>query len=207
MKKYISVLVGGICIIAIAIGFTIFWNKASDTKVEEQEVKTQVPDLIKQLYSASIPKDFDLEEKQFIAFKDGKIELRGPEISMDGTTTKDGLQDVLYWAAQLNTDSNNYVIADFNTDGLEDVAIVIGDTGGGSGYFYHLTIFKNEGGKLKYLTSEYLGDRIEVNKINYTSGIITADIITQGPGESFCCGTTPATLKFRLEGDKLVSVK
>jgi hypothetical protein len=194
-------------IIVITIGYTFFEDKTPDINVEQQDEKTEVPVLISQLYSASIPRDFDEEENNFVSLRDGKIEIRGPQILEDGTTDKDGPQDLFHWGAYLKTDNNNYSISDFNNDGLDDVAIVVGETGGGSGFFSHIVIFMNEAGRLKYLTSEFLGDRIKINKISYASGTITTDIITQGPDEGYCCGTMPQTLKYKLEKNKLVLAK
>ncbi len=210
MIKKKSILIGGVFILLIAfiaVSYNFFGNKTSDINVKQSDEKIPVPALISQLYSASIPRDFDEEENNFVSLKDGKIEIRGPQILEDGNTDKEGPQDLFHWGAYLKTDDNNYSISDFNGDGLDDVAIVMGETGGGSGFFSHLVIFMNEAGSLKYLTSEYLGDRIKINKISYDLRIVTADIITQGPDEGYCCGTMPQTLKFKLEKNKLVLVK
>ncbi len=204
-----------LCLILIAVIYilvvfdvsSIFSKKSFDIeRVNQENQVSQVPDLIKQLRSASIPTNFNSEKRDFIAFKDGKIELRGPEISMNDTTSVGVSQSVLYWSAQLNTDNNYYEIADFNGDDLEDVAIVIGETGGGSGYFYHLVVFLNENGNLKYAASQFLGDRIKIKALSYELGLITADIVTQGPNEGYCCGTMRETMKFRLERNNLILV-
>ena len=98
------------------------------------------------------------------------------------------------------------LLADINNDGQKDVVTVVSATSGGSGYFYYLTVFINDQGSLKYQTSVLLGDRIEVKKLSYAGGIFTVDIITQGPNEPMCCGTTPAELKFRIEKGELVKI-
>jgi hypothetical protein len=148
--------------------------------------------LIRQLSNARIP-NFALDENDFVQLKDGRIE---EEWENSGS----------YWSIHLNDEPQAYTVADFDRNGGNDVAVVIGASGGGSGYFYYLAIFANENDTLTYLTSVQLGDRIKVNKISYSTEVIYADIITQGPGEPMCCGTMPQTLKFKLEKNKLVRV-
>ena len=89
----------------------------------------------------------------------------------------------------LDTDSSSYAIGDFNNDGLSDIAAIITANGGGSGVFYYLVLFANNNGTPQYMMSKELGDRITINKISYSDGIFSADIITQGPNDPMCCGT------------------
>jgi hypothetical protein len=199
------VIIGLLIIVLAGILFQMF-KRYTDTSKMSCGIATSTPDLIKQLCSASIPEYLDSDAKEFFSLKDGEIAVYGPQILMDGTIDKSLPQDVFHWSAYLNDDTKRHTIADFNNDGLDDVAIVIWQTGGGSGGFSNLTIFMNDNGNLKYLTSKEIGDRIEINKISYDSGLIIADIITQGPGEPLCCGTMPATLSFKLENSLLVPV-
>ena len=70
-------------------------------------------------------------------------------------------------------------------------------------------IFVNDHGELKYLTDEYLGDRVVIKSVRYESGLFVVDMIRQGEGENFrgmCCSNVPATIKFKLENGKLTEI-
>jgi len=184
-KKITTILI--ILLVVAVIGILSISIKTRDD--------SYVPELIKQLRNVSLPISLMLETGDVAKLQDGKAEGYSPKGSFEyGIYLDDGRGE-------------SYTIADFNNDGLDDVAIVIGETGGGSGYFYYLTIFINENGKLKYLTSKEIGDRIKVNRIGYTSGIITVEIVTQGVNEPLCCGTTPAILKFKIVNNLLLLFK
>ena len=154
--------------------------------------------IVEQVQNIAIP-SYD-DEEPLVQLRSGEIVVRAPE-------SDDFPNGVLLWLASLKRDVRSFSVCDFNKDGLNDVAHIIGYSGGGSGYFYHLMIFVNDHGKLKYLTDEYVGDRVVIKGVRYESGLFVVDMITQGEGEDFmgyCCPNIPATIKFKLESDHLV---
>ncbi len=145
--------------------------------------------IIEQLDSAYVP-NLATDDGKSVTLINGKAE----GIGADG---------VGYWSIYL--DRQYIKIADLNNDRLDDIVTILESSPGGSGFFYYLAIFMNDNGNLKYLTSKQIGDRIKIKSITYDAGIITANIITQGPGEAYCCGTTPATLRFKIINGSLIS--
>jgi len=136
-------------------------------------------------------------------------QLRQGEIVVRGEKSDDFPDGVFLWSASLDKNVNSFTVGDFNKDGLEDVAHIVGYTGGGSGYFYNLSIFINNKGKLKYLTQIELGDRTFIKSVKYSSGYFVVDIITQGEGDDFkgyCCPNIPKTIIFQLKNNKLVEI-
>ncbi|HQB57303.1 MAG TPA: hypothetical protein PLG76_02515, partial [Candidatus Paceibacterota bacterium] len=134
--------------------------------------------------------------------EDGKIEVRSMSPMKDDLSAH-----ALLWSASLDKNVNSFIVDDFNKDGLEDVAHIIGYTGGGSGYFYYLNIFINEQGKLKYLTQRELEDRIIIKGLKYSAGDFLLDVIAHGEGDDFlgyCCPNVPKTLTFQLQDNKLI---
>lgn len=177
---------------------------------EERESKKQVDleeynkaiegTIVEQIQNIEIP-SYDSDGHLF-RLEDGKIEVR----SM--SPMKDDLSKyALLWSASLEKNLRSFTVADFNNDGLEDVAHIIGYTGGGSGYFYYLNIFINEQGKLKYLTQRELEDRIIIKGLKYSAGDFLLDVIAHGEGDDFlgyCCPNVPKTLMFQLQDNKLI---
>ena len=151
--------------------------------------------MLDQLDEVSIPYRFDPKERDLTLHRGSATAY----LRVNDYLTYD-------WGVHITKEDPQRIIEDFNNDQLNDVAVIVEHTGGGSGYLSVLAVFLNENGTLRYSGIEYLGDRIKVQKIAYISGEFVVDIITQGPGEGMCCGTTPATLKFRFENDTLVPV-
>lgn len=156
--------------------------------------------IVEQVQNISIPSYLD--EEQLTNLQQGEILIKEP-------ASEEFPDGISLWAANLEKNKNSFVIGDFNKDGLNDVAHIIGYTGFGSGYFYQLTIFINDNGKLKYLTQEELGDRVVIKNLQYESGLFVINMITQGKGEDFmgyCCPNVPATIKFKLENGRLAEI-
>ena len=154
--------------------------------------------IVEQVQNISIP-SYD-DDNVFAQLQQGEIVVRGEK-------WEDFPEGVFLWSASLDKNVNSFTVGDFNNDGLEDVAHIVGYTGGGSGYFYNLSIFINEKGKLKYLTQKEMGDRVFIKGVKYNSGLFTVDMITQGEGDDFkgyCCANVPATIEYKLENNKLV---
>jgi len=96
--------------------------------------------------------------------------------------------------------------ADLNKDGLKEGIVVVSVNFGGSGSFRYLTVFENKNGKPVYLTAQQLGDRIGINSISISDGIITADMVTQGPNDASCCPTLNVIKKYELAVNQLIEI-
>lgn len=155
--------------------------------------------IVEQVQNAYIPSYFN---EPLVQLQEGEIEIREPK-------SDDFPNGIFGFGAYLEKDINSFVIGDFNNDGLDDVAHIIGYTGGGSGYFYNLSIFINNKGKLKYLTKEELGDRVVIKSVKYNVGEFVIDMITQGEGDDFrgyCCPNVSKTIRFQLKDNLLVEI-
>lgn len=179
-QKYSMVILASIILLSLLF-LTLFKPQSNKGPVS-----------IDQVLNAKIP-NLALSSDDIVKLEDGIKEGKGP----------DGIG---VWSIYIDKENKPFVIADFNNDGWDDIAVVIGASGGGSGYFSYLTIFMNNNGNLKYLTSTEIGDRIKIQKVSYNSDVILTDIITQGPDEGLCCGTLPKTLKHKVTGKSLSEI-
>jgi hypothetical protein len=110
------------------------------------------------------------------------------------------------WDMKLDKDQSSYVIADFNHDGLPDIAAIIWANSGGTGEFAYLAIFTNSGSQPTYFLSKEIGDRVTINKVYTQNNILSVDLITQGPNDPMCCGTLHEVLNYGIENDSLVLI-
>jgi hypothetical protein len=98
-------------------------------------------------------------------------------------------------------------LGDLDDDGTEDAAVILIVDPGGSGTFYYLAAVVDEDGKPKNVTSTLLGDRVQVKSVSIRSGKIVVNMISQGPGDPMCCPSLEVTLRYVLQGEKLVEVR
>lgn len=86
---------------------------------------------------------------------------------------------------------------------IPSAAVITGETGGGSGYFYLLHIMQEKDGKPFEVANTLLGDRSPIIAIIVRDNLTSVDMITQGPDQPFCCGTLRVINNFKLEGSQL----
>ncbi len=99
------------------------------------------------------------------------------------------------------------VYGDLNSDGKEDVVVIIVSNFGGSGVFVELVVMINDKGNPLYLDSEILGDRIIINSIAIEFSEIILDMVIQGPDDALCCPTLEKVVRYKISGNKLVEIK
>jgi hypothetical protein len=101
---------------------------------------------------------------------------------------------------------DRYAFGDLDDDGVDDAAVVLATSAGGSGTFISLEAVINDKGTPKHVASAELGDRVQVESIMIESGEITVDMVTHGPEDPLCCPTVEGTQKYKLQGDTLVQI-
>ncbi len=86
----------------------------------------------------------------------------------------------------------------------QEAAVVFVYNGGGSGWFYELTVLTRRNGKLTQLGCTPLGDRVQVNAMEIKNNQIVLDMTTHGPDDPACCPTVRCTARYVLDNDQLM---
>ncbi len=105
----------------------------------------------------------------------------------------------LYTVQMLDT----VAFGDLNGDGAGDSAIILAESGGGSGVFESVVAVLDVGGTPSQGGQAQLGDRVRINSISINSSTITLEALVQGPNDPMCCPSQPETQSFRMEGNTL----
>ena len=139
----------------------------------------------------------------YFALYDKRTRLIGGQHGEEEIIDEDGYRYI--FSAGIVSDKAAF--GDLDNDGKEDAAVIIYSTGGRSGLFYELAIMINEDGNPYYLTSKYLGDRIEVNSVNIQDGIITLERIIHDLGDAACCPTLHKVSQYKLFENELLELE
>lgn len=97
-----------------------------------------------------------------------------------------------------------FVTGDLNADGAEDAVAFLRTQNGGTGHFVELAAMLNQAGNPYNVSTVYLGDRVIVESVQITNGIIILAMRVQGPNDGMCCPSQLETWQFRLENNVLV---
>ncbi len=92
---------------------------------------------------------------------------------------------------------------DLNGDGLDDAAVIIGESYGGTGDFVSVVAMLNQAGQPVFAASAGVDDRPIINSLAIQDGEILLDAVVHGPNDPGCCAAQPVTKTFRLWGGKL----
>jgi len=96
-----------------------------------------------------------------------------------------------------------YAFGDLDGDGKVDAAVILAENQGGSGVFESVVAVINQGGTPHQASQAQLGDRVLVNSIDISSGVIHLDLVVQGPTDPMCCPSVPQKQNYWLIGSRL----
>lgn len=131
------------------------------------------------------------------------------EFGADGTVT---LVDGRYEApaaegsaSDLTVELSEFVSeGDLDGDGVNESAVVLVSSGGGSGSFYQLAVLAAGGDGLVNVAAAPLGDRVKIISFTVEDGAVAVNMLTQGPEDPMCCPSYEVLRTYVLEGDELL---
>jgi heat shock protein HslJ len=85
-------------------------------------------------------------------------------------------------------------------------AVLIAESGGGSGVFINLAVIVDQDGMPLHVASAPLGDRVVVQSLAIADNQITVEMLTPRPNDPLCCPSRPVTQVYELQDDALVLV-
>jgi hypothetical protein len=100
------------------------------------------------------------------------------------------------------------VSGDLDGDGVTDAAVLLVETTGGSGTFYHVAAALNQNGNFLGTQTVFLGDRIAPRQLVIRHGILIIDYAERRPGESMATPPSLGASKYLVAREKhLVEIK
>lgn len=108
-------------------------------------------------------------------------------------------------------EARKIIYGDLDGDGDEDAAakFTIEGMGGGNNYAFYLAVFRNENGKLKGVTDDAIGGKMnrDVTFTKVENGKMFFDTKGYAEDDGACCPSIEGKTTYILENDKLKEVK
>ena len=95
-------------------------------------------------------------------------------------TVVDGIHDEPYLYVVY---ADRHAYGDFNRDGLKDAAVIVTESGGGTGNWYTLAFLINDGEKFVHRASRVLDDRAIINSMREKKGKVLIDMFVHQEGD------------------------
>lgn len=100
---------------------------------------------------------------------------------------------------------NKFAYGDLNTDGAEDVALLLEQSGGGSGTFIYLAAYISGPLNRKGSNAVFIGDRVAPQTLSLKNGVITLTYLDRNADEPFAATpTVSVTKQFVYKNGELV---
>lgn len=96
---------------------------------------------------------------------------------------------------------------DLDGDGLDEAAVLLAGSSGGTGENIYLAVVGIREGALRNLDTVLLGDRVRVRKSGILEGRVFLDLLRAGPQDAMCCPGELAMVAWKLTGDQLVAME
>ena len=95
------------------------------------------------------------------------------------------------------------VRGDLDSDGSEEVAVLLIAQSGGSGERLYLAVAGRTGAEARNLATQLVGDRVQVRAFRLEGDLLVLDLVAAGLGDAACCPSRKLQNSYRLKGDRL----
>jgi heat shock protein HslJ len=101
---------------------------------------------------------------------------------------------------------NSTVYGDLNGDGIDDAALLLVESSGGSGVFTFVGSQLNQDSQPVDSGAVMLGDRTQIISMVIENNQVVVEVVTQGPDDPMCCPTQITRKTLALQDGKLAEV-
>ena len=95
------------------------------------------------------------------------------------------------------------VLHDLDGDGIDDAAVLLAESSGGSGVSTFLAVVSCRDGRAVNVGTTGIGNRVMIRSIAGKEGAIVVEVVATGPGEPLCCPTRKVRNKYHLREGRL----
>lgn len=100
-----------------------------------------------------------------------------------------------------------FATGDLNEDGVDDAALLVAESMGGTGVFYSLTVLINNNGVFEQKASAFIDDRPIIHSIEINNGEVVLNVNVHGLNDPMIDPTMKLTKNYRLIENRLVTFR
>lgn len=94
---------------------------------------------------------------------------------------------------------------DLNSDGQQDVVVILESDSGGTGTFMDVAAVLNSQKGPNAVATIDLGDRTEIRSVSIDGGSVFVELIGHGPEDPVCCPTQLQRREYHFDGSRLLA--
>jgi membrane-bound inhibitor of C-type lysozyme len=98
------------------------------------------------------------------------------------------------------------IFGDLDGDGVEDAAVFLVESGGGTGNFIYVAAQLNQNGQPVDAGAVWIEDRVQVKSAAIENGQISLEITAEGPGDAACCKSHKTNTSYALQDGLLAEI-
>ncbi len=102
---------------------------------------------------------------------------------------------------------DTFALGDLTGDGKAEAAVILAESGGGSGTFESLVVMEFKNGAAYQTGEAQLGDRVAVQSIDISQNVVHLSLLVHGPNDGLCCPSLAETQNYWLFGTNLFLMK
>ena len=98
------------------------------------------------------------------------------------------------------------LVGDVDRDERDEAVVLLGENSGGSGQHIYLAVVERQGGTLRNVATQLLGDRIQLREARIDAGRIFLDLVQAGKEDAACCPGELITRGWELRPEGLIEL-
>lgn len=190
--------------ILIEAGMLGIWAIGCKQKENISELQAKVDTLRKEVAELQQMKREETAKLTVKALKNAEYDLDIGQIKLTNGSYRHGsVEEGDFW----ETEIEDIAFGDLNNDEREDAVVILGSSGGGSGYFYDMAAMINQNGRPYNVVTKDLGDRVNIHSITIEKGEIVLEMTVHATDDALCCPTLHKIFWYELSETKLLLKK
>jgi heat shock protein HslJ len=97
-----------------------------------------------------------------------------------------------------------FLTGNVTADDAEDAVLFVSESAGGTGAFLSMALVEREGTMVRNSATIAIGDRVQIREAKIDQGIITLEVVQQGPDDPLCCPGELMSRSWKWESGDLI---
>jgi len=147
--------------------------------------------------SEAVPTLDELKNATYLGFEGAE----GPVALVDGSWVGAPFDEGSAMRPEVHFLGDFRLDGDLDGDKGDETVVLLSEDSGGSGTYLYLAVIGRKSGRLENVSTEFVGDRVQVRGARINEEKILLDVLRVGPADAACCPGELATLAWTLSSE------